>query len=191
LRAGDRRNFEIDVGRRNFKSFAFGDQVADLLKKGLILFPVKRPPPARQVPMIDLLLQPIALLQQRAVLRPQVPDDPAERPPKAIDIDARPRRNLVTDQFIKLRVNPQAADFHRFHACRFPPPDLLREPSTFMSQDGIRPSRHLIAPLETSISAGKKFGPVKSALNRRKLFQPFEMPALATFRSRPQTSARI
>jgi len=60
-----------------------------------------------------------------------------------------------------------------------------------MSQDGIRPSRHLIAPLETSISAGKKFGPVKSALNRRKLFQPFEMPALATFRSRPQTSARI
>jgi hypothetical protein len=47
------------------------------------------------MPLVNLLLQVVALCQQRAILGAQVSDDIAQRFPKAVCLNAGARRDLI------------------------------------------------------------------------------------------------
>ncbi len=110
LRPGDGGDLGVDVGRGDFEFFSLGDEITDLLQKGGVYLEVKRLTGAGQVPLIDLLLQPVTLGQERAILRPEISHDRAERFPKAVGLHAGSRRDLVAHQTIEPFIDFKTAD---------------------------------------------------------------------------------
>ena len=88
LRAGDRGDLGVDIGGVDLEIPAFGQQIPDLAQKLGITAVIHRLGPPGPVPLVDPALQLFALVQQGAVARAEVVDQPGKPGPEAVHRNA-------------------------------------------------------------------------------------------------------
>ena len=103
LRTGDHGDLVVDVFGRYLEFPGFRQQVSDLLEEGLVLLGIDL---ARVgfVPVVDLGLQPITLVQQFAILRSQFIQNTCQRLPELFYFDTATRGDFL-DQLVNSAVN--------------------------------------------------------------------------------------
>src|SRR5205823_6506320 len=69
------------------------------------------------VPIVDLGLQPVPLIEQFPVARPQIPEQFGEALPEGRGIDSRAGCGLVCDEVMQWVRDLQASDLDEVHAC--------------------------------------------------------------------------
>ncbi len=108
-------NFGIDVGGGDRKIIAFGLQITDV---GQERFERRDAGPltrSGEIPLVDLRLQVVALLQQLAVARSEVADHLTQLAPEVVRVHASAGRNLIADQVIEFFGNIEAANLNGVH----------------------------------------------------------------------------
>ena len=101
LRPGDDGDLRIDIVRLDREGRTLGQQIADLSEKILVGGEVA----GRAVgamPGVDLLLDVVALLQQRPVLRRKVVDQFGKAVPEGVGVDAGSGNRLTGDEGVEL-----------------------------------------------------------------------------------------
>ena len=108
LWSGDRRDLLVDIGRIDFERRPFRHEIADIGKKRFVpgLIEELAAPPA--IPVVDLCLQRVALLQQRAVAWREIMNDAIKPLPKRSGFNAGTRNDLVDDEVVENFGNLQA-----------------------------------------------------------------------------------
>ncbi len=112
LRPGHRGNLEVHTRRLDYELTLVLDQVPDPGQELASLLAIVTRFPVRQMPLVNLLLQSVATIEQFAIDGPQIADDPPQRNPKLVGVDAGSRNHLVTDQFVQARINTQPANLN-------------------------------------------------------------------------------
>ena len=110
LRSGDGGDLLVDIGRIDFERRPFRYEVADIGKKRLVRGLIERlsPPPA--IPVVDLCLQFVPLLQQRAVARREIMNDAIEPLPKRSGLDPGTGNDFIDNEVVEDFGNLQAAN---------------------------------------------------------------------------------
>ena len=103
LRASDRCNLGVHIGRFNRKSIALRQQIPDLAQELLIRIMVMRLVAPRQMPLVNLGLNIFALLQQSTVFRAKVMDQGRQTVPKCVGRNARPVQGAGLDKLHQFR----------------------------------------------------------------------------------------
>ena len=101
LRAGHLGDGVIDVGGVDGEVGAFGHQIADLGQEGLVGGHVLDGAGMGAVPVVELLLDVVALDQQGAVLGAQVVDEAGQALPEGVGADVGAGQRLLFDQVMK------------------------------------------------------------------------------------------
>ncbi len=114
LRAREGRDLRVHALGRDRERVALRDEVADLREESPIGGGIRPAPGRAPVPGVDLLLQPVALGQEGAVLRPQAVADIAERLPEARGRHAGARQRLALDEVVQRAGDLEAAGLDRF-----------------------------------------------------------------------------
>jgi hypothetical protein len=98
------------LGGRGLHAGGFGHQVADGLQEATVGGHVGDRAGVGAVPGVKLLLQPVALGQQRGVLRRQLVGDGVEAGPVGLGADAGAGQHLLVDEALQQRGNLKAVD---------------------------------------------------------------------------------
>ncbi len=101
LRAGDAGDLRIDVGRADRDALGFVHQVADAAQEAEVAVAVGRFALVGDVPRVDLLLNAVALLQQRLAARREIGQQRGETAPKSVAADGGPGEGFVADEIKK------------------------------------------------------------------------------------------
>ena len=129
LRAGDQGYLVIDVLGLDPEVLAGREQVADGFQEPAVLGRVDGLRRTLRMPCVDPGLELGPPIEQRPVLRPEVPDDVRERAPERFGRNAGPGGNLVVDQVMQAPGDFETADSHslahRFLSCIVDPLDPL------------------------------------------------------------------
>ena len=112
LGAGDPRDLVVDVRGVDLKLVADRGEVADGFQECAVLGRIDGLRRALLMPCVDPRLEPAPPFEQRAVLRPEVPDDVRERAPERLGLDPGSGGDLVPDQIVQPFGDVEAADFH-------------------------------------------------------------------------------
>jgi len=110
LRAGLLRQLGVDIPRRHPHPTRVGCEVADLAQEGAVARHGADRAGVLGVPGVDLDLQPVALGQQRGILRRQVADDAGEALPEGVVAQPGGGQDLLVDEGLEDGGDLQAAD---------------------------------------------------------------------------------
>mmetsp|Transcript_14789 Transcript_14789/g.36192 ORF Transcript_14789/g.36192 Transcript_14789/m.36192 type:complete len:759 (-) Transcript_14789:48-2324(-) len=110
LGPGDLGDLRVDVGGFHLEAVGGRQEVADRRKERLVLGHVRRLALVGAVPLVELLLEIVALSQEGLVFRPEVLDDLGHRRPKSGGIHVGAGSDLIANERCKLLVDLEAAD---------------------------------------------------------------------------------
>src|SRR5262249_7919859 len=112
LRPGDGGDLVVDRGGVNLEVGSFRHEVANLGEENLLRRGLRWVATACAVPSVDLRLQLIAPLEQRAVARSEVVNNAIEPSPECRRVDAGARNDLLDDEIVKDLGNLQISNRH-------------------------------------------------------------------------------
>ncbi len=101
LWAGEGGDLGIHLGRADGDGCGLVDQVADAAQEAQVAFHVGRLALVGQMPRIDLLLDVIALFEQRFAARAEVREQFSKAAPEAVWCDRGSRQSFAVDKFVK------------------------------------------------------------------------------------------
>jgi hypothetical protein len=101
LRSRHGSNFRVYIGGVDLEGRPFGDQIADLLQERPVGGRVGRTPPPASVPLVDLCLQLVPTLQQRAVQGGEAPNDSIQPLPERGSVDAGAGKGFIDDEVVQ------------------------------------------------------------------------------------------
>ena len=110
LRSRHGSNFRVHIGGVDLEGRPFGDQIADLLQERLVGGRVGRMPAPASVPLVDLCLQLVPTLQQRAVQGGEALNDPIQPLPERGSVDAGAGKGFIDDEVVQHLGNAQAVN---------------------------------------------------------------------------------
>ena len=108
LRAGNARDFRIDIGRRYRESLPFGHQIPDAGQERLVAHRVESRSGMFAMPSIDPRLQLIAPFHERCVARRQIAHQSGEPRPKIRCVDPRARDGFLSHEIVEAPVDLKA-----------------------------------------------------------------------------------
>ena len=105
LRSGNLRNLGIDAGCCDFKIRTLRDEIIDRTEKFLVSLRIMRFPHSVQMPIIDLLLDPVAFFEEFTIAWSQVVQDLGEGIPEILGIQPESRYDFFTNKRFQCRVD--------------------------------------------------------------------------------------
>jgi hypothetical protein len=110
LGSGNYRDLVIDISGADSKIVPFGQNIADVTQKTLVVAQIKWLAGALTMILIDARLELVANLEQLAIARAAVAQQLGKAAPERFSRDARSRRCLLFDELMQGLGNAQAAD---------------------------------------------------------------------------------
>ena len=110
LRAGDSGDFRVDIRSIDLESRTLGHEIADLPEKRFVSGLVEVAAAPSSIPVIDLCLQLVTPLQQRAIERSELLNDAVQAPPKRRRLDAGAGKYFMDDEIVENFCDLQAGN---------------------------------------------------------------------------------